>query len=52
MTPGPERRVAVVDIGSNSVRLFLCSGIGPDGPEGQRWTTITGLKRGAHLARV
>ncbi len=47
MTPGPSPRVAVVDVGSNSVRLFLCSGLGPDGPVGERWTTITGLKRGA-----
>ena len=40
-------RVGVVDIGSNSVRLFLCTGSGPGGPEGERWTTIVGLRRGA-----
>jgi exopolyphosphatase/guanosine-5'-triphosphate,3'-diphosphate pyrophosphatase len=39
--------VAVVDVGSNSVRLFLCSGVGPQGPEGERLTRITGLRRGA-----
>jgi exopolyphosphatase / guanosine-5'-triphosphate,3'-diphosphate pyrophosphatase len=38
---------AIVDIGSNSVRLFLCSGWGPDGPEGERSTVITALRRGA-----
>jgi len=41
------RRVAVVDLGSNSTRLFLCEGIGPGGPEGPRWTMVTALKRGA-----
>jgi exopolyphosphatase/guanosine-5'-triphosphate,3'-diphosphate pyrophosphatase len=41
------RRVAVVDIGSNSTRLFLCTGWGPGGPEGERTTTITALRRGA-----
>ena len=40
-------RVAVVDIGSNSTRLFLCTGWGPDGPAGERRTTITSLRRGA-----
>jgi len=44
---GGRSRTAVVDVGSNSVRLFLCEGIGPDGPEGRRRTTITGLRRGA-----
>lgn len=39
--------LAIVDVGSNSTRLFLCSGIGPAGPEGERFTTITGLRRGA-----
>jgi exopolyphosphatase / guanosine-5'-triphosphate,3'-diphosphate pyrophosphatase len=39
--------VAVVDIGSNSVRLFLCTGWGDDGPEGERTTVITALRRGA-----
>lgn len=46
MTPGAPR-VAIVDLGSNSVRLLLCEGIGPDGPEGARHTTVTGLRRGA-----
>lgn len=40
-------RVAVVDIGSNSVRLFLCAGVGRAGPEGERLSTVTGLRRGA-----
>jgi exopolyphosphatase/guanosine-5'-triphosphate,3'-diphosphate pyrophosphatase len=40
-------RVAVIDVGSNSTRLFLCEGLGPDGPRGERTTTITALKRGA-----
>jgi len=40
-------RVAVVDIGSNSTRLFLCTGWGPGGPQGERRTTITALRRGA-----
>jgi exopolyphosphatase/guanosine-5'-triphosphate,3'-diphosphate pyrophosphatase len=39
--------VAVVDVGSNSTRLFLCSGVGRDGPEGERETRVTGLRRGA-----
>jgi exopolyphosphatase / guanosine-5'-triphosphate,3'-diphosphate pyrophosphatase len=45
--PGADRRVAVVDVGSNSTRLLLCEGFGPDGPRGERRTTITGLRRGA-----
>lgn len=40
-------RIAVVDVGSNSVRLFLCEGIGPEGPRGERYATVTGLRRGA-----
>ena len=40
-------RVAVVDVGSNSVRLFLCEGIGAHGPVGERYATVTGLRRGA-----
>lgn len=43
----PGRPQAIVDVGSNSVRLFLCEGMGADGPEGPRLTTITSLKRGA-----
>ncbi|MGE0026471.1 MAG: exopolyphosphatase [Thermoleophilia bacterium] len=43
----PGHRVAVVDIGSNSTRLFLCTGWGPGGPAGERRTTITALRRGA-----
>jgi exopolyphosphatase/guanosine-5'-triphosphate,3'-diphosphate pyrophosphatase len=46
VTPAGHR-VAVVDIGSNSTRLFLCTGWGPGGPEGERFTTITALRRGA-----
>jgi exopolyphosphatase/guanosine-5'-triphosphate,3'-diphosphate pyrophosphatase len=40
-------RLAVVDVGSNSLRLFLCEGIGPEGPRGERDTTVIGLRRGA-----
>ena len=40
-------RIAVVDLGSNSVRLFLCDGIDADGPCGERRTTVVGLRRGA-----
>jgi exopolyphosphatase/guanosine-5'-triphosphate,3'-diphosphate pyrophosphatase len=40
-------RIAVVDVGSNSVRLFLCDGIDAEGPVGERFTTVTGLRRGA-----
>ena len=40
-------RLAVIDVGSNSLRLFLCEGIGPDGPRGERETTVIGLRRGA-----
>lgn len=46
MSPGTPR-VAVVDIGSNSVRLLLCTGWGPGGPAGERLSTVTGLRRGA-----
>ncbi|MEW6583235.1 MAG: hypothetical protein AB1416_10800 [Actinomycetota bacterium] len=44
---GAGRRVAVVDIGSNSTRLFLCTGCDAAGPAGERATTITALRRGA-----
>lgn len=40
-------RVAVVDVGSNSLRLLLCEDIGPAGARGERDTTVIGLKRGA-----
>lgn len=40
-------RIAVVDVGSNSVRLFLCDGIDAAGPTGVRTSTVIGLKRGA-----
>lgn len=43
----PAARVAVVDVGSNSIRLLLCERIGPEGPEGERTTTVVGLRRGA-----
>jgi exopolyphosphatase/guanosine-5'-triphosphate,3'-diphosphate pyrophosphatase len=46
VTPSGHR-VAVVDIGSNSTRLFLCTGWEPGGPAGERVTTITALRRGA-----
>ncbi|WP_217921757.1 hypothetical protein [Miltoncostaea oceani] len=46
MTPAPDR-IAVVDVGSNSVRLLLCERIGPAGPEGERISTVTALRRGA-----
>jgi len=39
--------VAIVDVGSNSVRLFLWSGADGEGPTGSRLTTVTGLRRGA-----
>jgi exopolyphosphatase/guanosine-5'-triphosphate,3'-diphosphate pyrophosphatase len=39
--------VAIVDVGSNSVRLFLWTGDDDDGPTGTRLTTVTGLRRGA-----
>ncbi|HSJ74349.1 MAG TPA: hypothetical protein VK904_08525 [Miltoncostaeaceae bacterium] len=42
-----DDRLAVVDVGSNSLRLLLCEGIGPDGPRGERETTVIGLRRGA-----
>ncbi|WP_217915009.1 hypothetical protein [Miltoncostaea marina] len=44
---GADGRLAVVDVGSNSVRLLLCERIGPAGPEGERLATVTGLRRGA-----
>ena len=47
MSPGIGGRIAVVDVGSNSTRLLLCEGIAPAGPEGARFTTVTGLRRGA-----
>jgi exopolyphosphatase/guanosine-5'-triphosphate,3'-diphosphate pyrophosphatase len=40
-------RLAVVDLGSNSVRLLLCEVPGPQGPWGERVATVTGLRRGA-----
>lgn len=40
-------RLAVVDVGSNSTRLFLCEGAGPGGPEGERMASVTALRRGA-----
>ena len=43
----PDTRIAVVDVGSNSVRLFLCDGIDASGPSGERTTTVVGLRRGA-----
>lgn len=46
-SPDTAPPVAVVDVGSNSVRLFLCEGTNRDGPVGPRLTTVTGLRRGA-----
>lgn len=43
----PPGRLAVVDVGSNSLRLFLCEGIDAAGPRGERSTTVIGLRRGA-----
>jgi exopolyphosphatase/guanosine-5'-triphosphate,3'-diphosphate pyrophosphatase len=42
-----EPPVAVVDVGSNSVRLLLWDGSDDRGPTGARITTVTGLRRGA-----
>jgi exopolyphosphatase / guanosine-5'-triphosphate,3'-diphosphate pyrophosphatase len=42
-----DGRLAVVDVGSNSLRLFLCEGVGPSGPQGERVTTVIGLRRRA-----
>ncbi|MCC6830029.1 MAG: Ppx/GppA family phosphatase [Thermoleophilia bacterium] len=47
--PGPGLPVAVVDVGSNSVRLLLCDGADAAGPTGPRFTTVTGLRRGADV---
>jgi len=38
---------AIVDVGSNSVRLLLFGGLDADGPTGPRVTTVTALRRGA-----
>jgi exopolyphosphatase/guanosine-5'-triphosphate,3'-diphosphate pyrophosphatase len=40
-------RLAVVDVGSNSLRLLLCEGVAPDGARGERDSTVIGLRRGA-----
>ncbi|MFN8124293.1 MAG: Ppx/GppA phosphatase family protein [Thermoleophilia bacterium] len=47
--PAQDAPVAIVDVGSNSVRLFLCEGADADGPRGPRFTTVTGLRRGADV---
>jgi exopolyphosphatase/guanosine-5'-triphosphate,3'-diphosphate pyrophosphatase len=44
---GATPRIAVVDLGSNSVRLFLCDGVDDAGPRGERRSTVTALRRGA-----
>ncbi len=41
-------RAAVIDVGSNSVRLLLMEGMTPWGAVGERRVTVTGLRRGAH----
>ena len=43
MTP----RAAVVDVGSNSVRLLLLEDLTPEGAVGERVSTVTALRRGA-----
>jgi exopolyphosphatase / guanosine-5'-triphosphate,3'-diphosphate pyrophosphatase len=40
-------RAAVIDVGSNSVRLLLAEGIDVTGALGERVVTVTGLRRGA-----
>jgi len=40
-------RAAILDIGSNSLRLFLCTGLVDGEPSGERITTVTALRRGA-----
>jgi exopolyphosphatase / guanosine-5'-triphosphate,3'-diphosphate pyrophosphatase len=40
-------RAAVIDVGSNSVRLLLAEGIDATGAVGERVVTVTGLRRGA-----
>lgn len=40
-------RAAVVDVGSNSTRLLLADRVDARGAEGERITTVTGLRRGA-----
>lgn len=41
-------QAAVVDVGSNSVRLLLARGMDDDGVDGERVVTVTGLRRGSH----
>lgn len=38
---------AVIDVGSNSVRLLLAQSVDASGAEGERIVTVTGLRRGA-----
>lgn len=38
---------AVIDVGSNSVRLLLARSVDASGAEGERIVTVTGLRRGA-----
>jgi exopolyphosphatase / guanosine-5'-triphosphate,3'-diphosphate pyrophosphatase len=40
-------QAAVLDVGSNSVRLLLAEGLAPGGVMGERVVTITGLRRAA-----
>jgi exopolyphosphatase/guanosine-5'-triphosphate,3'-diphosphate pyrophosphatase len=40
-------RAAVIDVGSNSVRLLLAEGLDATGAIGERVVTVTGLRRGA-----
>jgi exopolyphosphatase/guanosine-5'-triphosphate,3'-diphosphate pyrophosphatase len=41
-------RAAVLDVGSNSVRLLLLERMTPHGAIGERRATVTGLRKGAH----
>lgn len=40
-------RAAVIDVGSNSVRLLLADAVDVHGARGERVVTVTGLRRGA-----
>ena len=40
-------RAAVLDVGSNSVRLLLLERMTPQGAVGERRATVTGLRKGA-----
>lgn len=46
-TGAAAERVAVVDVGSNSLRLLCCEGVDDEGPVGPRRSTVMGLRRDA-----